>query len=372
MSDVESKDQQTDYQTILTFPLHERIRLAKSGSTDIISRLVYDKEEKVLFCIMENPNVTEKIILSICRRRVVPSRVLETISKDNKWMRNYQIKYAFVSNPRTPVYLSLRFIKSLYRQDLANLIRDVSVPASVRINAEAVLKERIKELTRGDKITLAHNATAPVLRILLMEGDSMVLQSALQNARLNETDLLYMLNTCSVSDEALSIIVANKRWSSRYEVRLAIVRNPNTSEEILRTLLQNFLQQDLQEIIETSSIPLDARIEAKKVLKNRISRLARSEKILLAQKGKDEILSVLLYEDNEDIYRNLLKNQHLRDEHVLTISHKSHDPYTLAEIARNEKWRSNPRIALALYHNSHIPDYIKTHLEDFIEESAKE
>ncbi|OGL46827.1 MAG: hypothetical protein A2161_10065 [Candidatus Schekmanbacteria bacterium RBG_13_48_7] len=357
---------------ILDFPLSERINLAKNGSPDILSRLIFDKEEKVLGSIIENPNVTDKIILALCRRRVIPNSILEEISKNSRWLRNYQIKTALVSNPRTPVYISLRFVKTLYRQDLANLIRDVSVPASLRVNAEHVLKERIKDLTRGDKITLAHSATNPVLRILLMEGDLLVLQNALENSRLRENDILYLLNNAKVDDKILTTIASSNRWSNRYEIRLAVARHPAASSETLQNLLQNCLQQDLQEIIETTSLPLNARIEAKKVLKERISNLTQNEKLLLAQKGKNEVLNCMLYEDNEEIYIKLLKNPHLRDEHVVTISHKTSNPQTLATIARNEKWRMNKIIALALFYNTHSPAFIKTHLQDFIDQQTTE
>jgi hypothetical protein len=92
----------------------------------------------------------------------------------------------------------------------------------------------------------------------------------------------------------------------------------------------------------------------------------------MAQKGKKDVLNVMVYEEDESILSTLLKNPHIKDEHVVTISHKTRDPHTLADIARNEKWRENPMIALALYNNPQSPDFIKTHLKDSIDDPAEE
>jgi hypothetical protein len=356
------------YHFLQSLPLEERLEKATHGHADILSQLVFDQEEKVLHCIVENPHVTEKILLAICRRRVIPARILEKISKNRKWMQNYQIRYELIRNPRTPVYISLRYVKTLLRLELSNLVRDVSVPAAIRVHAEHILKERLKDLTLGDKIALAHTASAPILRLLLMEGESPVVKSALENSRLRENDLLYILNTGDIDEDVLETVIANKRWSNRYEVKLAIARHPRISPKNLRNLLKLCLQQDLQDIVDTISFPLTVRMEAKKMMRERINDLSQGDKLLLAKKGKKDVLSVLVYEEDEEIFSNLLKNPYLREEHVITISYKTQNPQTLASIARNEEWRSKTMIALALFENDNSPEFIKEHLKEIIEQ----
>jgi len=102
------------------------------------------------------------------------------------------------------------------------------VPAGVRLRAEALVREVVRDLRLGDKITLARLATASVLPLLLVDEEPRVVEAALQNPRLREEDLVTVLRRDDAPKILLETCAASSRWSLNYATRLALVLQPRT------------------------------------------------------------------------------------------------------------------------------------------------
>ena len=68
-----------------------------------------------------------------------------------------------VLSPRASRGLSLRLLSQLSWRDLAEVAATARVPAAVRLRADSLLRESLRDLRLGDRVTLARLATASVL-----------------------------------------------------------------------------------------------------------------------------------------------------------------------------------------------------------------
>ena len=61
------------------------------------------------------------------------------IAEKREWIRNYQVRQALVTNPKTPLPIALRQLASLGEQDVRLLARSRNVPQAVAAQARRML-----------------------------------------------------------------------------------------------------------------------------------------------------------------------------------------------------------------------------------------
>ena len=127
-------------------------------------------------------------------RRALPIRFLEHVARTPPWSERPMVLARVVLNPRAPRGLSLRLVSPLYWRDLAEVATSPTVPAAVRVRAEASLRDLLPDLRLGERITLAKIATpAGPDPAALGPGCRGSSKRALLNPRLREEDLVTAL-----------------------------------------------------------------------------------------------------------------------------------------------------------------------------------
>jgi hypothetical protein len=66
------------------------------------------------------------------------------IAKDPKWIKTYPIKLAIVSNPKTPLSISVNFLSHLHENDLKALSRDKNISGVLSRAAQQMWMKRKK------------------------------------------------------------------------------------------------------------------------------------------------------------------------------------------------------------------------------------
>ena len=181
-------------------------------------------------------------------RLAVPVAFLEVLAATPPWSERPRVLGGVCLNPKSPRALAQRLLPGLYWRDLADLATSPRVEGGVRARAEALLKERLAELRLGEKITLARLATPAVLRLVLLEPDPKILDAALQNPRLTESDLGGLVQSGTAPRALLEAVAASPRWKASYAVRLALVLQPRTPAGIALGQLTSLLDLDLRRI----------------------------------------------------------------------------------------------------------------------------
>ena len=129
-------------QSIREMSVIEKIRLARFGTTDARRMLVHDRNRLVALAAVHSPKLTEKEVLRWAKARHLSDEVIRTIAGNREWTRHYAVRYALVTNPRTPVTEAMRFVQTLVERDLKTLMRSREVPAPVSQTARKLLMRK--------------------------------------------------------------------------------------------------------------------------------------------------------------------------------------------------------------------------------------
>jgi hypothetical protein len=129
-------------QQILHMAIGERIKLALRGNKDARAILIRDANKLVRRFVLLNARISDGEVISIARNRNVDEEMLRTITEHREWMRNYQVKLALATNPKTPLPLAIRQVPTLAERDLRTLAKSKDVPEAVAAQARRLVFAR--------------------------------------------------------------------------------------------------------------------------------------------------------------------------------------------------------------------------------------
>lgn len=112
-----------------------------------------------------------------------------------------------------------------------------------------------RELTLGERKSLARGAPRDTIDRLLRDPEPQVIRLLLRNPRLVERDVVGVAARRPVQPEVVREIMANPKWISRYAVKRTIVLNPWVPNELALRLLPFMNRTHLAEIAEDPAIP---------------------------------------------------------------------------------------------------------------------
>ncbi|MBW1981651.1 MAG: hypothetical protein JRJ12_10555 [Deltaproteobacteria bacterium] len=250
--------------------LEVKVRQATSADRTKRTALLKDHEEAVLKALLENPEITEMEILSIASNPAATAAVLTTISENQQWMKNYQVRVALVRNPRTPVSIAQRVVGTLHTVDLKRVVASGGLDSSIIESARQHLSnletqqeaktgktvfQKIKEMSVPERLNLAMSGDKEARSLLIKDSDKKVQEAVLENPRITETEIVTIANTRTASEEVLRKICTNRQWMKNYRVRLGLVNNPKTPLPIAVRLLSTLMVADLKRLAKSKGIP---------------------------------------------------------------------------------------------------------------------
>ncbi len=231
------------------------LQLASYGTEEDLQFLAHHPSSDVLLALLRNKNTTEEIALTIASRKDVRPEVLEFLFNDMRWKGNYNISLAFCKNPKTPQRISISLITSLKIFDVADLTRSQFVPVSVRMKAELEIIEKIPAMPLGTKISLAKRASGSVLVRLMEEGETEVIAACLDSSYMTEGEIYKILNKKTVPPQVIHQIAEHPRWSCRYQIQWALIRNNHAPLSRVVDFLKNIKTNELKELYKAPEVP---------------------------------------------------------------------------------------------------------------------
>jgi hypothetical protein len=185
-------------------------------------------------------------VSQILRNSFVTAEILRTLAQSQRITSEYDTRRELTFHPRTPEVFAQRFISTLRWRDLARLVASVKTRPLIRRQAEMNLGNRLPGLSLGEKISLARIAGIQLLHQIKNEKHPRIIEAMLDNPRLTEGVLLPVMNSAGTAASVLQEIARSPRWANRYEVRLALVRNPNTPLQLAMNHLSGLKKNDLR------------------------------------------------------------------------------------------------------------------------------
>jgi hypothetical protein len=117
----------------------------------------------------------------------------------------------------------------------------------------------LRQVTLGKRRALARCASGELLKKLLVDPDPVVVGNLLNNQHTTEATVLAICSHRPTIAAALEAVLASPKWSLRYRVRLALVRNPALPSRLGRNLLVCLNQADLLEVRADAAVSIGLR-----------------------------------------------------------------------------------------------------------------
>ena len=127
------------YAQILVMTVAEKIKLALRGNKDARAILIRDPNKLIRRLVFLNPRISDGEVLAVARNRSADDDLIRVITERREWMKNYQIRLALATNPKTPLVIALKQIRTLDERDIRQIAKSRNVPQTVAAQARRIL-----------------------------------------------------------------------------------------------------------------------------------------------------------------------------------------------------------------------------------------
>lgn len=213
--------------------------------------------------------LNEDLALAELANRDLSTEAIEHISQNSGLMKSRKIRMAMASHPRTPRRIALRLIRELYSFELMRFALLPTAPADLKRVADELLIARLASVTLGERIALSRRCSEKVAGALLLDKETPVWQSALENPRLTESILVRALQRSGGTAAFVDVVSRHTKWSVRSEVRIALLRNAHTPLAKALEFARRLPPAQLRDVLHASRLPEKIKAYLRKDLESR-------------------------------------------------------------------------------------------------------
>ncbi|HVO57850.1 MAG TPA: hypothetical protein VMT51_09170 [Dongiaceae bacterium] len=231
----------------------------RTASGEDLVRLIHEAAPDAFLPLLENPALDETALVIALQRRDLSTEFLGEVLVRRHFLKSYLVKKALAFHPHTPRSESIRLLRDLYLMDLVQFVISPGTLPDLKRKAEDQVIAKLPQLPLGQKITLARRSPARIAGALLAEGLPPVVQAALANPALTESQVLRVLAKEKLPPAVAQAIAGNAKWSHVYNVRLALIRNPSVTLTTILGFLPELTVSDLRELVAPGILPENLR-----------------------------------------------------------------------------------------------------------------
>jgi hypothetical protein len=132
------------YTLIQNMSVFQKIKLGRMGNKEARGLLVRDRNKVVAMAAVSSPKITENELISIAKSRNVSDDVIRVITRNKEVTRNYQVKQALATNPKTPQAEAMKFVNYLQDRELRAIMKSKDVPSAISTHARRILTRKGK------------------------------------------------------------------------------------------------------------------------------------------------------------------------------------------------------------------------------------
>ena len=123
----------------------ERVQLALKGNREERIALIRDPCKVVQRAVLQSARITDREVESFASMASLSDEVLRLISGNRTFRRNYTVVRNLITNPKTPVDVSLHLLPSITPMDLKALALNKNVPETLRNAASRLQRQRTQK-----------------------------------------------------------------------------------------------------------------------------------------------------------------------------------------------------------------------------------
>jgi hypothetical protein len=253
-----------------TDPIADAARARQAPAEEIVS-LVHETNEVVLLALLENPALDESHVQNLLQRLDLAGTVITALVQQVKWLKSEAIRLAIAQHPHTPPRVANPIVRQLFVFNLVHVSLAPSAQAETRRLAEEILVSKIPQLAIGQKLTLARRGPSRVAGAIIQEGHAEATTAALSNPFLTEAQILKVLAMSATPARVVTAIAEHPKWSSHYNIRLALVRNRHTPLRAIMAFLPNLTVRDLKDIATVPGVPANIKAYIQREVQRRMT-----------------------------------------------------------------------------------------------------
>jgi len=235
--------------------MDEYLRAAGSAEGEDLWAALRTQRSRVFEYALSNRNLTIDMAHFIAKSKNTTAEILGALASDVRFNRSYKMILALVRNARTPLRISNSLLKHIKVFDLADLTRSHFVHSVTRQKVELMLMERIPSMPAGVKSALSRRASARIIIRIMERSDRRVIDTCLASARITEDLLVAVLQKRTTKPLLVRAIAEHGKWSLRYNVRYALIRNFHSPIGILKDMIPEMRSVDLREMYADPDVP---------------------------------------------------------------------------------------------------------------------
>jgi DNA helicase TIP49 (TBP-interacting protein) len=115
-----------------------------SGDKEWRKILIKDPNKLVHGAVLKNGRITEGEVLMVAKNKSSSDELVRLIIMNREWMKNYEMRKALVTHPKTPLPKALRFVSELTLRDLKELARSRNVSNVIATSARKEVERKTK------------------------------------------------------------------------------------------------------------------------------------------------------------------------------------------------------------------------------------
>jgi len=113
-------------------PLGHKLMLARRGSARVAAGLIAEGTTQAALVALDNVFLTESQLLKALAGQALPSRIVGSVAKHDKWSKLINVRVALLRHPRVPSERVPALVRGLPRREIVDLLRLTRVVGYVR------------------------------------------------------------------------------------------------------------------------------------------------------------------------------------------------------------------------------------------------
>ncbi|MFQ5328556.1 MAG: hypothetical protein ACE5D4_01030 [Thermodesulfobacteriota bacterium] len=139
MEEPGADEDKSTYEKIKGMNVAEKVKAALLGNKEVRDILIKERNQVIATSVLRNPRITDEELIRVAKSRESSEEMLRVIAGNKKYLKNYAIKRAMVTNPKTPLHYSLKFINVLHAKDIRNIAKSRNVPGPIAAAARRIM-----------------------------------------------------------------------------------------------------------------------------------------------------------------------------------------------------------------------------------------
>lgn len=120
----------------------EKMSLARRASGRVAGRLLLDPDQRVMRAALENPRLTENLVVAAVVRRDSTQQLVESVCRHPKWSARREIRIALLRNDKTPLASALEYARTLPVPMLREILQHSALPSATKLYLQRTLAGR--------------------------------------------------------------------------------------------------------------------------------------------------------------------------------------------------------------------------------------